>query len=87
MIILHIHNVSIDRVYMIRVKCEANAATTQRLTSIVSALFPKGQKGVMPKDTPLNIYVKMLQFIGEYLNGLRHRISRCDTTQETSPFC
>ncbi|XP_067945247.1 protein furry homolog-like [Watersipora subatra] len=50
-------------VYMIRVKCEANAATTQRLTSIVSALFPKGQKVVMPRDTPLNIYVKMLQFI------------------------
>ena len=55
----------IDRVYMIRVKCENNATTTQRLTSIVSALFPKGQKVVMPRDTPLNIYVKMLQFIGE----------------------
>lgn len=56
---------AVFRVYMIRVKCESNAATTQKLTLITSALFPKGQKGVTPRDTPLNIYVKMLQFIGE----------------------
>ena len=50
---------------MIRVKCEANAATAQKLSSIVSCLFPKGQKGVIPRDTPLNIYVKIIQFIGK----------------------
>ena len=53
------------RVYMIRIKCESNAVTTSRLTSIIGFLFPRGQKSVQPRDTPLNIYVKMIQFIGK----------------------
>ena len=53
------------RVYMIRVKCESNAATTSRLHCIVGSLFPKGYKTVVPRDTPLNIFVKIIQFIAQ----------------------
>lgn len=52
-------------VYMIRVKCESNASTQVRLHSIVNSLFPKGSKGVVPRDTPLNIFVKIIQFIAQ----------------------
>ena len=53
------------RVYMIRIKCESNMATTSRLQSIVNSLFPKGSKVIMPRDTPLNIFVKIIQFIAQ----------------------
>lgn len=33
--------------------------------SIVSALFPKGSRSVVPRDTPLNIFVKIIQFIAQ----------------------
>lgn len=36
-----------------------------RLMSIVSALFPKGSRSVVPRDTPLNIFVKIIQFIAQ----------------------
>ncbi|XP_072390599.1 protein furry isoform X1 [Diabrotica undecimpunctata] len=52
-------------VYMIRIKCESNQATQSRLQSIVNSLFPKGSKGVVPRDTPLNIFVKIIQFIAQ----------------------
>lgn len=52
-------------VYMIRIKCESNSATNSRLQSIVNSLFPKGSKGVVPRDTPLNIFVKIIQFIAQ----------------------
>ena len=52
-------------VYMIRIKCESNTATQTRLHSIVNSLFPKGSKGVVPRDTPLNIFVKIIQFIAQ----------------------
>lgn len=52
-------------VYMIRIKCESNSATNSRLQSIVNSLFPKGSKGVIPRDTPLNIFVKIIQFIAQ----------------------
>ncbi|XP_054160326.1 protein furry-like isoform X2 [Oppia nitens] len=52
-------------VYMIRIKCESNTATQSRLHSIVNSLFPKGSKAVMPRDTPLNIFVKIIQFIAQ----------------------
>ena len=54
---------SFYRVYMVRIKCESNTATTSRLQSIVSSLFPKGSKVVTPRDMPLNIFVKIIQFI------------------------
>ncbi|XP_053400043.1 protein furry-like isoform X2 [Mercenaria mercenaria] len=50
-------------VYMVRIKCESNQVTTSRLQSVISSLFPKGQKVVTPKDMPLNIFVKIIQFI------------------------
>ena len=52
-------------VYMIRIKCESNSATQSRLQSIVNSLFPKGSKNVVPRDTPLNIFVKIIQFIAQ----------------------
>jgi len=50
---------------MIRIKCESNSATQSRLLSVVNSLFPKGSKGVVPRDTPLNIFVKIIQFIAQ----------------------
>ncbi|XP_017345070.1 protein furry homolog isoform X6 [Ictalurus punctatus] len=52
-------------VYMIRIKCESNTATLSRLTSIISTLFPKGSRSVVPRDMPLNIFVKIIQFIAQ----------------------
>uniref|UniRef100_A0A669ER32 Furry homolog, like n=1 Tax=Oreochromis niloticus TaxID=8128 RepID=A0A669ER32_ORENI len=52
-------------VYIIRIKCESNTVTQSRLLSIVSALFPKGSRSVVPRDTPLNIFVKIIQFIAQ----------------------
>ncbi|XP_071438579.1 protein furry [Hetaerina americana] len=52
-------------VYMIRIKCESNSATQSRLHSIVHSLFPKGSKAVVPRETPLNIFVKIIQFIAQ----------------------
>uniref|UniRef100_H2LER7 FRY microtubule binding protein n=1 Tax=Oryzias latipes TaxID=8090 RepID=H2LER7_ORYLA len=36
-----------------------------RLTSITSTLFPKGSRSVVPRDMPLNIFVKIIQFIAQ----------------------
>lgn len=52
-------------VYMIRIKCESNIATQSRLTTIISNLFPKGSRSVVPRDMPLNIFVKIIQFIAQ----------------------
>ncbi|XP_058065820.1 protein furry [Anopheles bellator] len=52
-------------VYIIRIKCESNSATHSRLQSIVNSLFPRGSKAVVPRDTPLNIFVKIIQFIAK----------------------
>lgn len=52
-------------VYMIRIKCESNSATHSRLQSIVNSLFPRGSKHVVPRDMPLNIFVKIIQFIAQ----------------------
>ncbi|RXN04300.1 furry -like protein [Labeo rohita] len=38
---------------------------TTRLTSIISTLFPKGSRSVVPRDMPLNIFVKIIQFIAQ----------------------
>ena len=53
------------QVYMIRIKCESNAATQSRLQSIVNSLFPKGAKVVVPRDAPLNIFIKIIHFIAQ----------------------
>ncbi|XP_072248255.1 protein furry homolog isoform X4 [Leuresthes tenuis] len=52
-------------VYMIRIKCESNTATQGRLNTITTTLFPKGSRSVVPRDMPLNIFVKIIQFIAQ----------------------
>uniref|UniRef100_A0A8C7NIF3 Furry homolog, like n=1 Tax=Oncorhynchus mykiss TaxID=8022 RepID=A0A8C7NIF3_ONCMY len=44
---------------------ESSPVSCSRLLSIVSALFPKGSRSVVPRDTPLNIFVKIIQFIAQ----------------------
>lgn len=65
------------RVYTIRINCEGkrlpllhpvsvnlgNTNTRNRLESICSSLFPKGNRNVIPKDSPINIFVKVIHFI------------------------
>ena len=52
-------------VYVIRIKCESNTTTNIRLQSIIKSLFPSNSKYVVPRDTPLNIFVKIIQFIAQ----------------------
>uniref|UniRef100_A0A8C2ZLT4 FRY microtubule binding protein n=1 Tax=Cyclopterus lumpus TaxID=8103 RepID=A0A8C2ZLT4_CYCLU len=52
-------------VYMIRIKCESNTATQGRLNTIITTLLPKGSRSVVPRDMPLNIFVKIIQFIAQ----------------------
>lgn len=52
-----------------------------RLLSIVSALFPKGSRSVVPRDTPLNIFVKIIQFIAQV--SPERRLWRILTSQLT----
>ncbi|KAM6987896.1 protein furry homolog isoform 3-T3 [Tautogolabrus adspersus] len=52
-------------VYMIRIKCESNTTTQGRLNTVVTTLFPKGSRSVVPRDMPLNIFVKIIQFIAQ----------------------
>uniref|UniRef100_A0A915J2V8 Cell morphogenesis protein N-terminal domain-containing protein n=1 Tax=Romanomermis culicivorax TaxID=13658 RepID=A0A915J2V8_ROMCU len=52
-------------VYVVRIKCESNTATQSRLQSICNSLFPKGGRYVIPRETPLNLFVKILHFIAQ----------------------
>ena len=52
-------------VYIIRNNCEGNTATRSRLESICSSIFPKNQRYVIPRDAPLNIFVKIIHFIAQ----------------------
>lgn len=52
-------------IYMIRVRCESNNVTQTRLSSIVDALFPRGSRTVVPRDSPLGIFVHIIQFIAQ----------------------
>lgn len=52
-------------VYVIRIKCESNNQTNQKLSGIVNALFPRNDRKVVPRDTHLNIFVKIVQFIAQ----------------------
>ena len=69
--------VCVRRVYMIRIKCESNTTTASRLQSIVVSLFPKGSRFVVPKDAPLSIFVKIIQFIAQ----VNTHLSRCTNTE------
>lgn len=53
------------RVYVIRNNCEGNTTTRNRLESICNSLFPKGNRAIIPRDAPLNIFVKIIHFIAQ----------------------
>lgn len=36
-----------------------------RLNTVITTLFPKGSRSVVPRDMPLNIFVKIIQFIAQ----------------------
>ncbi|KAG9351808.1 hypothetical protein JZ751_023059 [Albula glossodonta] len=70
-------------VYMIRIKCESNTGTQSRLNTIITTLFPKGSRSVVPRDMPLNIFVKIIQFIAQRMNiGLRAFLVIADNLQQ-----
>jgi hypothetical protein len=50
-------------VYMIRIKGEKINDTNHRLQGIINSLFPKGTKLVVPKEMPVNIFVRIIHFI------------------------
>ena len=65
---------------MIRIKCEGNTQTISRLQSIVNSLFPKGQKNtIIPKEVPLNIFVKIIQYIAQVCFTLK--VLQCKNKQ------
>ncbi|CAD5214063.1 unnamed protein product [Bursaphelenchus okinawaensis] len=50
-------------VYSIRINCEGNSATRSRLESVCFSLFPKGSRNVIPRESPVIIFVKIIHFI------------------------
>uniref|UniRef100_A0A915M906 Non-specific serine/threonine protein kinase n=4 Tax=Meloidogyne TaxID=189290 RepID=A0A915M906_MELJA len=54
------------RVYTVRISCESNSVTRSRLEGICASLFPRGSRNVVPRDAPLNIFVKIIHFISQY---------------------
>lgn len=52
-------------IYMMRVKCESNNVTQNRLHSIVDALFPRGSRQIVPRDSPMQAFVDIIQFIAQ----------------------
>ncbi|OAF68302.1 hypothetical protein A3Q56_03746 [Intoshia linei] len=56
-------------VYLIRWKGENSAITLNRLQIICSTLIPKNSKNLFPRESPLNLFVRIIHFIGiENLN-------------------
>ncbi|CAK5077093.1 unnamed protein product [Meloidogyne enterolobii] len=53
-------------VYTVRISCESNSVTRSRLEGICASLFPRGSRNVVPRDAPLNIFVKIIHFISQY---------------------
>ncbi|CAH8433161.1 unnamed protein product [Dicrocoelium dendriticum] len=51
------------RVYIVRIRGERHSETQSKLHHIVNSLFPKNQKFIVPKDAPVNIFVRIIQFI------------------------
>lgn len=64
----------IFRVYIIRNSCEGNTATRSRLESICGSLFPRGNRNVIPRDAPLNIFIKIIQFIAQQTLDFAFRV-------------
>ena len=47
-------------VYVVRIKCESNTQTYSRLKQVMDCLFPKGTRGLVPKEGPLHYFVRIL---------------------------
>lgn len=60
---------------MIRNNCDGNSATRTRLESICGSLFPKGNRGIVPRDAPLNIFVKIIHFIAQQKLDFAFKVS------------
>lgn len=62
-------------IYYISARCLSNPDNAKhllycfhsRLNTIVTTLFPKGSRSVVPRDMPLNIFVKIIQFISQVI--------------------
>uniref|UniRef100_A0AC35TGS2 MOR2-PAG1_N domain-containing protein n=1 Tax=Rhabditophanes sp. KR3021 TaxID=114890 RepID=A0AC35TGS2_9BILA len=52
-------------VYVIRINGENNTTTRTKLEQICNSLFPRGGRNVIPKNAPLNIFVKIVHFISQ----------------------
>lgn len=48
-----------------RIKCEKHTDTQSKLQSIVSGLFPRGSKYVLPKNVSNTVFVKIIHFIAQ----------------------
>ncbi|VDP18791.1 unnamed protein product [Schistosoma margrebowiei] len=55
-------------VYIVRIKGEKHTETQTKLHTIINSLFPKNQKIILPKDAPINIFVRIIQFIAHRIN-------------------
>lgn len=74
------------RVYIIRNNCEGNIATRSRLESICSSLFPRGNRNVIPKDAPLNIFVKIIHFIAQQKLDFAFKVTHLSRKQDARIF-
>ncbi|RTG86358.1 uncharacterized protein DC041_0011888 [Schistosoma bovis] len=59
---------NISQVYIVRIKGEKHTETQTKLHTIINSLFPKNQKIILPKDAPINIFVRIIQFIAHRIN-------------------
>lgn len=57
----------------------------RRLNTIVTTLFPKGSRSVVPRDMPLNIFVKIIQFIAQVDATMGIRSKEMDRKGLTKP--
>ena len=45
--------------------CFCSLSLLSRLRSITDVLFPRGSRAVVPREAPLNYFVKIIQFIAQ----------------------
>ena len=58
----HVHVMIAD---ILGVKLRSVFAFISRLRSITDVLFPRGSRGVVPREAPMNYFVKIIQFIAQ----------------------
>ena len=52
-------------VYVVRIKCESNTQTYSRLKQVMDSLFPKGARGLVPKEGPLHYFVRIIHVVAK----------------------